>query len=245
MANEQIKVPLFAASEILTAANMNISAGTGVPVFATTVTRDAAFGGAGEKVLAEGQLCYLSDANVVQYYDGAAWATVGPAAGGLVLIKSQTITPGASSVAVTSVFSSTYEQYQITVSNVQTSAVDTWLALQLGSTITGYYGAAATAAYATGNYVGATNFSNTSNFQYVFAISNPATNLNGGSVILTNPFATKRTTLNGFVTRLQTAGYAGTVGGFQDSDTSFTGFTLIPASGTITLGNISVYGLAR
>ena len=80
MPNEQTSVPLYAASEVLTAANMNISAGTGVPVFATTVTRDAAFGGAGEKVLAEGQLCYLSATNVVQYYDGAAWATVGPAA---------------------------------------------------------------------------------------------------------------------------------------------------------------------
>jgi len=80
MANEQTSVPLYAASEVLTAANMNISAGTGVPVFATTVTRDAAFGGAGEKVLAEGQLCYLSSTNVVQYYDGAAWATVGPTA---------------------------------------------------------------------------------------------------------------------------------------------------------------------
>ena len=78
MPNEQTSVPLYAASEVLTAANMNLSAGTGVPVFATTVTRDAAFGGAGEKVLAEGQLCYLSSTNVVQYYDGAAWATVGP-----------------------------------------------------------------------------------------------------------------------------------------------------------------------
>jgi len=78
MPNEQVKVPLFAASEILTAANMNISAGTGVPVFTNSTTRDAAFGGAGEKVLAEGQLCYLSDTNIVQYYTGAAWATVGP-----------------------------------------------------------------------------------------------------------------------------------------------------------------------
>lgn len=78
MANEQTSVPLYAASEVLTAANMNISAGTGVPVFATTVTRDAAFGGAGEKVLAEGQLCYLSSTNVVQQYNGASWETVGP-----------------------------------------------------------------------------------------------------------------------------------------------------------------------
>jgi hypothetical protein len=80
MPNEQTTVPLFTAGEVLTAADMNLSAGTGVPVFATTVTRDAGFGGAGEKVLAEGQLCYLSDSNIVQYYDGAAWATVGPAA---------------------------------------------------------------------------------------------------------------------------------------------------------------------
>ena len=79
MANEQTSVPLYAASEILTAANMNISAGTGVPVFATTVTRDAAFGGANEKVLAEGQLCYLSSTNVVQQYNGSIWQTVGPA----------------------------------------------------------------------------------------------------------------------------------------------------------------------
>ena len=78
MANEQTSVPLYAASEILTAANLNISAGTGTPVFSTTVTRDAAFGGAGEKVLAEGQLCYLSSTNVVQYYDGALWNTLGP-----------------------------------------------------------------------------------------------------------------------------------------------------------------------
>lgn len=78
MANEQTSVPLFASGEVLTAANMNLSAGTGVPVFATTTTRDAAFGGTGEKVLEEGQLCYLSDSNIVQYYTGAAWATVGP-----------------------------------------------------------------------------------------------------------------------------------------------------------------------
>ena len=77
MANTQTSVPLFVANAVLTAAQQNISAATGVPVFATTVTRDAAFGGS-NKALAEGQLCYLESTNVVQYYDGAAWATVGP-----------------------------------------------------------------------------------------------------------------------------------------------------------------------
>ena len=91
-ANAQTTVPSFLASQVLTADQMNQSARTGVPVFATTVERDAAFGGAGEKVLAEGQLCYLEDANVVQYYDGAAWATVGPSASGVVQVKSTTKT---------------------------------------------------------------------------------------------------------------------------------------------------------
>ena len=76
-ANAQTTVPDFVAETVLTAAKLDISAATGVPVFATTVTRDAAFGGA-NKVLAEGQTCYLESTNVVQYYDGAAWATVGP-----------------------------------------------------------------------------------------------------------------------------------------------------------------------
>ena len=76
-ANAQTSVPLYAAAEILTAANMNISAGTGVPVFATTVTRDAAFGGTSEKVLAEGQTCYIEAApNRLQIYDGATWRPV-------------------------------------------------------------------------------------------------------------------------------------------------------------------------
>jgi len=77
MANTQTTVPLFVANAILTAAQQNISAATGVPVFATTVTRDAAFGGS-NKALAEGQLCYLESTDVVQYYTGSAWATVGP-----------------------------------------------------------------------------------------------------------------------------------------------------------------------
>ena len=79
-ANAQTSVPLFVANTVLTAAQQNISAATGIPVFATTVTRDAAFGGS-NKALAEGQLCYLESTNVVQYYDGAAWATVGPSTG--------------------------------------------------------------------------------------------------------------------------------------------------------------------
>jgi len=86
MANTQTTVPLFVANQVLTANQQNLSAGTGVPVFATTVTRDAAFGGS-NKALAEGQLCYIEATDVVQYYTGAAWATVGPTSSGVVQVK--------------------------------------------------------------------------------------------------------------------------------------------------------------
>lgn len=76
-ANAQTTVPTFTAGQVLTADQQNQSARTGVPVFAGTTERDAAFGGAGEKTLAEGQLCYLESTNKVQYYDGAAWANLG------------------------------------------------------------------------------------------------------------------------------------------------------------------------
>lgn len=79
-ANAQTSVPTFTAGDVLTAANMNISARTGVPVFADTTARDAGFGGTGEKVLAEGQLCYVENLTGIaqlQYYDGASWISFG------------------------------------------------------------------------------------------------------------------------------------------------------------------------
>jgi hypothetical protein len=76
-ANAQTTVPTFTAAQVLTADQMNQSARTGVPVFANSTARDAAFGGSGEKTLAEGQLCYLEDTNKVMYYDGSAWANLG------------------------------------------------------------------------------------------------------------------------------------------------------------------------
>ena len=92
-ANQQTTVPSFTIGQVLTAEQQNQSARTGVPVFATTVERDAAFGGAGEKTLAEGQLCYLEDTNKVQYYDGAAWANLGSVTNVEAFSASGTFTP--------------------------------------------------------------------------------------------------------------------------------------------------------
>jgi hypothetical protein len=73
-ANAQTSVPSFTAGQTLTALQQT-QINTGIPVFATSAERDAAFGGTGEKVLAEGQYAFLEDSNATQFYDGAAWQT--------------------------------------------------------------------------------------------------------------------------------------------------------------------------
>jgi len=66
----------FTANTVLTAADMD-NVNCGVKVFASAATRDAAYGGSGERTLEEGEMCYLNDLNQVQYYDGSAWQRVG------------------------------------------------------------------------------------------------------------------------------------------------------------------------
>jgi hypothetical protein len=88
-ANAVTTVPVYTAGEVLTAADLNIT-NSGIPVFAGTTERDAAFGGTGEKTLAEGQFAYLESTNAVQYYDGAAWQSVGPTFSEATVATSQT-----------------------------------------------------------------------------------------------------------------------------------------------------------
>jgi hypothetical protein len=245
MANEQTSVPLFAASEILTAANMNLSAGTGVPVFATTVTRDAAFGGAGEKVLAEGQLCYLSASNIVQYYDGAAWATVGPAtAGGLNFIASSTFA-AQSSVSINSCFTSTYTNYRVilaTTTVISGGSQQTLMRLRAAGTdnTSGNYSWCRNVGVpASTNVVSAS----TAGTSFMFADGN--TNLSTISFNVLDPqtaFATN-------VIAQAAVSQAGTpiiqnTSGFMTVSTAYDGFTIFTTSGTFS-GTISVYGYSK
>jgi hypothetical protein len=109
-ANAQTAVPAFVSGEILTAAEMT-QVNTGIPVFATTVTRDAAFGGTGEKVLAQGQYAFIEATNTTQYYDGASWQAVG--ASGLTYLTGATFSAVASVSLPTSTFTSTYTNYKV------------------------------------------------------------------------------------------------------------------------------------
>lgn len=75
-ANAQTSVPAFTAGQVLTAAQVT-QINTGIPVFASSTERDAAFGGTGEKTLAEGQYAFLEDTNETLVYDGSGWVSTG------------------------------------------------------------------------------------------------------------------------------------------------------------------------
>lgn len=74
-ANAQTSVPAFTAGQVLTAAQMT-QINTGVPVFADSTARTAAFGGTGEKTLAAGQLSFLESDGKVYVYSGTAWVSI-------------------------------------------------------------------------------------------------------------------------------------------------------------------------
>jgi hypothetical protein len=66
---------LFSAGAILTAEQVNTYLmDQTIMKFASTTTRDAAFGGAGEPTLSEGMFAYTSDTDTLWYYTGSAWA---------------------------------------------------------------------------------------------------------------------------------------------------------------------------
>lgn len=109
-ANATTFVPTYVAGEILTAADLNVT-NSGIPVFADSTARDAAFGGTGEKTLAEGQYAYLESTNATQVYDGSSWIAVGGT--GLSLVQAETAFTSVVSFSANNVFTSTYRNYRI------------------------------------------------------------------------------------------------------------------------------------
>jgi hypothetical protein len=92
--NQQTSVPAFTVGQVLTA-QQQTEINTGVPVFADTTARDAAFGGTGEKVLAEGQLCYLEAQKRFSIMTLASWANLGSMTNVEAFTASGTFTPPA------------------------------------------------------------------------------------------------------------------------------------------------------
>lgn len=137
-ANAQTAVPAFTAGQVLTAAQQT-QINTGIPVFATTTTRDAAFGGS-NKVLAQGQMAYIENiagSSAVQYYTGAAWATL--VTNGLTFITGTSFSAAATVSLPTSTFTSTYSNYRV-IFDITAGSTDLSVTMRLraaGSDLTG------------------------------------------------------------------------------------------------------------
>lgn len=236
--NAQTTVPTFTTGQVLTAAQQN-DINTGIPVFATSVERDAAFGGTGEKTLAEGQFAFLEDTNATQFYDGSTWQPVGVAPG-LVFIKSVAIGTTVSSVAVTDAFSATYDTYKIVLNGgVASAPVD--IGCQLGATTTGYYSTRVRATYA-----GATTNTGSANGANFVTGAVGSASVISSNFDLQNPFNSEETLIYGSFIYTATDGSAGITAGYLNNTTSYTDFTLVvPGGTTITGGTIYVYGYVK
>jgi hypothetical protein len=236
-ANAVTTVPVYTAGEVLTAADLNIT-NSGIPVFADSTARTAAFGGTGEKVLAEGQYAYLESDNSTSVWDGAAWQPVG--ASGMTLVSSTTVGSAVASVTVSSAFSATYDAYKIVISNTSTSG-SVGVQMTLGATTTGYYYVSSAAIFNGGTYVVNVGDQNAA-FWVIMGNTGAATA--STAFDLTSPYLASRTFFSGQYVA-PGSGSGGALAGYLANTTSYTAFTVTPASGTMTGGTIRVYGYAN
>ena len=166
--------------------------------------------------------------------DTTLFTALGGAYPGLRLVKKQTIGSAVSSVTVTSAFSATYDAYKIIVTGGAGGSNNGALSLQLGSTTTNYNYILNYAGYASGgpSYL---RGNAAANFVYVGNV-----NVDGifATIELQNPFLSKQTGMNAQYADLTNTGMTT---GFQNSNTSFTAFTLSTGT-TMTGGTIYVYG---
>jgi predicted aspartyl protease len=168
-----------------------------------------------------------------------AW-TVTPDSGisatGLTLIKTQTIGTAVTSVAVTDVFSATYDSYRIICTGGVLSSTQL-LNLAMGTGVgTSYFGART--ATNTSSAAALQGDNNTTSWQYAGAGNTGFAIFSGD---LHNPFTAKNTLLDSLY--MEAASALGRYAGYLSNTTSYTGFTiLVTGAGTITGGTLAVYG---
>lgn len=154
---------------------------------------------------------------------------------GLWLIKTQTVGTAVTSVTVSDAFSSTYDNYRITYKGEATTTAEC-LRLRLGAATTNYFGNLIYANY-TGGVPVSVGDSNAAAWTHCSGGSDGQTTL---CVDLFNPFNTTETMM--FAPMYLDSGNGGTKRGILSNSTSYTAFTLLVGSGTITGGTIRVYG---
>jgi hypothetical protein len=186
-------------------------------------------------------------AKVAKIWDGTAWVDLATSVPdlsnyqlksetGLQLVKKQTIGTAVSSVEVTDAFSATYENYKILI-NGGAGSQSASLHMQLGATTSGYKFALGYMTYTGGTLASYSSSGGQSKFLDLGNMSTATLMLN---VDLQSPFLAKQTSMT--TASPQTNSFTVWGGGSQESNTSFTGFTISTGAGTMTGGTIYVYG---
>ena len=154
---------------------------------------------------------------------------------GLWLVKTQTIASGASQ-QVTSAFSSGYDHYRITVSNLVVST-NMQIRLTFGAANSGYYYGNPLATMSGGAY----DFNTGSNAAFIDlgAVRSASANDFGFDVMAPNNARPTKVSGFGYLNSI-TFGGLGT--GMLNNSTAYTDFTLTASTGTLTSGTIRVYG---
>jgi hypothetical protein len=186
---------------------------------------------AGDIVMVESVMAYSVGDTYTQSVSDGKFSPITTT--GLVLVASATIGTAVSSVVVNNAFSSTYENYKIFLSG-GTASTDTSIQMKLGSTTSGYGYSLSYLLYS--GTSGILTSASAANFPYIGFSKTDGSGLNCDII---SPFLSKPTYVSGLRATYDAASF---FGGWVNNSTSYTDFTLTPASGTITGGTIKVYG---
>ena len=188
----------------------------------------------------EGQVIFQKDTDQLLVWNGTAWVIPNSPAQNpqaLELVKTQTIGTTVATVDITDCFSSTYDNYRITVSS-DSSSTNTSIGIRLGASTTGYYGYLNYGAYNSATALGV-HRDNAS--QHNWAGGNSTTGQPMIAILdIINPNKASYTHFGPSAYR-EGLNY-GTMQGEHRVATAYTGFTVLMGSGTMTGGTIRVYG---
>jgi hypothetical protein len=173
--------------------------------------------------------------------DGVEWAVIPDS--GMTLINTTTFS-GSSSQSITSVFTSTYDNYFVTVDYDSSTALDLRMRLRTTSDDTGS-GTYQTHALLYGSDGGSLNYADNGTAGFSRWTFNTGTYRAHADMLICGPnLASVQTNWTGrFAYRANGGvGYDAFWGGNTTTTTQYTGFTFYPSTGTIT-GTVRVYGM--
>ena len=173
--------------------------------------------------------------------NGVEWAAVA-AASGLTFI-SRTDISNTNTVSINSCFNSTYDNYKILfyADSFSTDNQEVFMRLRIGSDTTTNYSAQR---LVSANVSTSSDVDNNGTDEWLIALGDKDFPSTWASIELNNPNATRPTNYVSQASGATTTHFMNLMGGWQDSTTQFTGFTLFTSAGNMT-GFVDVFGYQK